>query len=141
MGNKPAWAQFSATTGTLSGTPATAGATDANILVSVDNGAQSAALSAFNISVKSAPIVGTATLSWSAPTKNIDGSPLTNLAGYVVRYGTSNTALNSKISVASATATGVEISSLSPGNWVFAVSAINAANVESQLSTIVGKKI
>jgi hypothetical protein len=142
VGNKPSWAQFSATTGTLSGTPATAGATDANILVSVDNGAQSAALSAFNISVKSAPaMVGSATLSWSAPTKNTDGSPLTNLAGFVVRYGTSSTALNSKISVASASATGVEISSLSPGNWVFAVSAINAANVESQLSTIVGKKI
>jgi hypothetical protein len=143
VGHKPAWAQFSAKTGTLSGTPSTGSATDANILVSVSNGAQSASLPAFNITVQPAPVVvaGTAILSWSPPTKNVDGSPLTNLAGYVVRYGTSSTALNSKISVASASATGVEITSLSPGNWAFAVSAINAANVESQISTIVGKTI
>jgi hypothetical protein len=143
VGNKPAWAQFSATTGALSGTPSTGSATAANILVSVSNGAQSAALPAFNIIVQPAPVVvaGTAILSWSPPTKNIDGSPLTNLAGYVVRYGTSSTALNNKISVASASATAVEITSLSPGNWVFAVSATNTANVESPISTIVGKTI
>ncbi len=146
VGNKPAWAQFSATTGTLSGTPSTgSAATDANIVVSVSNGAQSAALPAFNITVQPAPVTsvvpGTAILSWSPPTKNIDGSPLTNLAGYVVRYGTSSTALNNKLSVASASATGVEITNLSPGNWDFAVSAINTANVESRFSAIASKTI
>jgi hypothetical protein len=146
VGNKPAWAQFSATTGTLSGTPFTgSAATDANIVVSVSNGARSAALPAFNITVQPAPVTsvvaGTAILSWSPPTKNTDGTPLTNLAGYVVRYGTSSTALNNKISVASASATGVEITNLSPGNWDFAVSAINTANVESQFSAIAGKTI
>jgi hypothetical protein len=143
VGNKPAWAQFSAATGTLSGTPPTGSATAANILVSVSNGAQSAALPAFNIAVKPAPVVvaGTAILGWSPPTKNIDGSPLTNLAGYVVHYGTSSAALTNKISVASASATGVEITGLSPGNWAFAVSAINTANVESPISPIVGKTI
>ena len=146
VGNKPAWAQFSATTGTLSGSPSTgSAATDANIVVSVSNGAQSAALPAFNITVQPAPVTsvvaGTAILSWSPPTKNTDGSPLTNLAGYVVRYGTSSTALNNKISVASASATGVEITNLSPGNWDFAVSAINTANVEGQFSGIAGKTI
>jgi hypothetical protein len=143
VGNKPAWAQFSAKTGNLSGTPSTGSATAANILVSVSNGAQSAALPAFNITVQPAPVVvaGTAILSWSPPTQNVDGSPLTNLAGYVVHYGTSSTALNSKISVASPTATGAEITALSPGYWVFAVSAINTANVESPISPIVGKTI
>jgi hypothetical protein len=146
VGNKPAWAQFSATTGTLSGSPSTgSAATDANIVVSVSNGAQSAALPAFNITVQPAPVTsvvaGTAILSWSPPTKNTDGSPLTNLAGYVVRYGASSTALNNKISVASASATGVEITNLSPGNWDFAVSAINTANVEGQFSGIAGKTI
>ncbi len=142
VGNKPAWAQFSATTGALSGTPSTVGATNANILVSVSNGVQSAALPAFNITVQPAPVVPrTAILSWSPPTKNVDGSVLTNLAGYVVHYGTSSAALNNKISVASASATVLEITSLSPGSWVFAVSAINAGNVESQISTIVGKTI
>lgn len=143
VANKPAWAQFSATTGTLSGTPSTGSATAANILVSVSSGGQSAALPAFNITVQPAPVAvaGTATLGWSPPTKNIDGSPLTNLAGYVVHYGTSSAALNSKLSVASPNATGAEITGLSPGYWVFAVSAINTANVESPISPIVGKTI
>ncbi len=144
VANKPVWAQFSAATGTLSGTPPTgSAATDANIVVSVSNGAQSAALPAFNIAVQPvAPsVAGTASLSWSRPSVNTDGSPLTNLAGYVIHYGTSSTALNNKISLASASATGAEITNLSAGNWQFAVSAINTANVESQFSAIVGKTI
>jgi predicted phage tail protein len=59
----------------------------------------------------------------------------------VIRYGTSSTALNNKITVASASATGAEITNLSAGNWHFAVSAINTTNVESQFSAIVGKTI
>jgi len=144
VANKPAWAQFSAATGALSGTPSTGSvATDANIVVSVSNGAQSAALPAFNISVQPATpsVAGTASLSWARPIVNTNGTPLTNLAGYVIRYGTSTTALNNKMSVASASATGVEITNLSPGNWHFAVIAINTANVESQFSAIVGKTI
>jgi hypothetical protein len=144
VANRPAWAQFSAATGALSGTPPTGSvATDANIVVSVSNGAQSAALRAFNISVQpAAPVVaGTASLSWSRPTQNTDGSPLSNLAGYVIRYGTSTTALNNTMSVASTSATGVEITNLSAGNWQFQVAAINTANVESQFSAIVGKTI
>jgi hypothetical protein len=144
VANRPAWAQFSAATGALSGTPSTGSvATDANIVVSVSNGAQSAALPAFNISVQPATpsVPGTASLSWARPIVNTNGTPLTNLAGYVIRYGTSTTALNNKMSVASASATGVEITNLSPGNWHFAVIAINTANVESQFSAIVGKTI
>jgi hypothetical protein len=144
VANKPAWAQFSAATGALSGTPSTGStATDANIVVSVSNGAQSAALPAFNITVQPAApsVAGTASLSWSRPTQNTDGSPLSNLAGYVIRYGTNTAALNNKMSVASVSATAVEITNLSPGNWHFAVAAINTANVESQLSAIVGKTI
>ncbi len=146
VGNKPAWAQFNVTSGTLSGTPpAGSAATDSNIVVSVSNGVQSTALAAFTINVQPAPVTsavtGTAILSWYPPTKNIDGSPLTNLSGYIIRYGTNGAALNNKIAVASAGATGMEISNLSTGIWEFAVSAINTANVESPLSTIVGKTI
>ncbi len=146
VANKPAWAQFSAMTGALSGTPSTgSAATDANIVVSVSNGAQSAALPAFNITVQTAlvtpAVAGTASLTWSRPTKNANGTRLTNLAGYVIRYGTSSTALNNEMSVASASATGVEITNLSPGDWHFEVAAINTANVEGQFSAIVGKTI
>jgi len=33
---------------------------------------------------------GTALLSWTAPTENSDGSPLTDLAGYKIHYGSSH---------------------------------------------------
>ncbi len=147
VANKPAWAQFSAATGALSGTPATGSvATDANIVIGVSNGTRSTALPAFNITVQPAPAgtappAGTASLSWSRPTANTDGTPLTNLAGYIIFYGTSNTALNNQISVASANATGAEITNLSPGNWYFRIAAINMASVESQFSAMVGKTI
>ena len=145
VSDKPAWARFSAATGTLSGTPPKgSAATDANIVVSVLSGTQSASLPAFNITVEPAapPAAGTAILSWSRPTQNTDGSPLVNLAGFVIRYGTGSAALLDKqVSIASASATGAEVSNLSPGYWYFEVSAINGANVESQFSVIVGKTI
>ena len=55
VSNKPSWAQFSASTGTLSGTPAGSAATDGNIVLSVSNGSQSASLPAFSIAVEAPP--------------------------------------------------------------------------------------
>jgi hypothetical protein len=146
VANKPAWAQFSTTTGALSGTPSAGSqATDSDIVVSVSNGAHSVALPAFQITVEpastTAPVAHVAALSWVRPLENTDGSPLTNLAGYVIRYGTSATALNTQISVASPAATSVEITNLTAGSWHFQVAAINTVNVEGQFSTTVDKTI
>lgn len=64
--NQPSWASFSTSGGTLTGTPATGNAgTYANIVISVSNGTQSAALAPFSIKV-------------SAPLK-ISGSPSTQV--------------------------------------------------------------
>jgi hypothetical protein len=144
IANKPGWSQFSAATGTLSGVPAASSVgTDSGITISVSNGALSATLPQFNIAVAAAaaPAAGSATLTWAKPTQNTDGSPLTNLAGYVVRYGTSAAALSSQISIGSPNSTDVEISNLAAGNWYFEVSAINSANVESQFSALASKAI
>jgi hypothetical protein len=84
---------------------------------------------------------GTASLTWSPPTENTNGSPLTNLAGYVVRYGPSGTGLNTVLYLGSAATTSVEISNLSSGNWDFEVAAFNTANIESPFSAIVSKII
>ncbi len=89
--NKPSWLTFSATTGQLSGTPTTAGATG-NILIRVSDGKATASLAAFTITVAAAPPVstsGTATLSWTPPTTYTDGSTMSNLAGYRIHYGQS----------------------------------------------------
>jgi len=144
IANKPNWTQFSAATGNLSGVPAAGSVgTDAGITISVSDGAMSAALPQFAIAVEAAaaPAAGSATLSWAKPTQNTDGSPLTNLAGYVVRYGTSAAALSSQVSIGSANSTDVEISNLAKGNWYFEVAAINTSNVESQFSALASKAI
>ncbi len=89
IANKPTWADFDIVSGRLSGTPTDANAgAHANIVISVSDGKLSATLPAFTLTVLK-PVVGSAELTWTAPTQNEDGSALTNLAGYKVRYGTS----------------------------------------------------
>ena len=68
--NKPAWASFSASTGRLSGTPASTG-TFSNILISVSDGQASASLTAFSIAVSAAAPTN------QAPT--ISGTPATTV--------------------------------------------------------------
>ena len=50
---------------------------------------------------------GTATLVWTAPSKNNDGTPLKNLTGYVVNYGRSPGALTHRIIVSDPSAQGI----------------------------------
>ena len=131
IANKPSWATFNTSTGQLSGTPTSANAgTYSNIVISVSDGSLSATLPAFAVTVN-APVSGTATLTWSAPTLNSDGSALTNLSGYKVRYGTSPTSLTQLLDVPGAAVTGASIEGLSAGTWYFTVSSYNNTGVES----------
>jgi hypothetical protein len=141
IANKPAWAAFSSNTGRLSGTPEAADAgTYGNIVISASDGQASAKLPAFSIAANQVSM-GTATLSWQPPTQNSDGSPLTDLAGYRIRYGTASSALSNSVDVANAGVTSAVIEGLSPATWYFAVVAYNAAGVESDLSSIAQKTI
>ncbi len=141
VANMPAWAQFSAATGTLSGTP-TAGsaATDANIVVSVTNGATSASLPVFSIAV--APAIparvasGTATLSWAPPMMNTNGTPVIALTGYTIYYGTSVDTLTQSVVASGANTTSYEITGLAAGTWYFAVAADAADGTQSAMSNI-----
>jgi hypothetical protein len=62
---------------------------------------------------------------WTAPTKNCDGTALTNLAGYRVRWGKALDEL--PMTQLSYRATG-----LTPGFWWFSIAAYNTQGVESQ---------
>ncbi|HEY6454404.1 MAG TPA: putative Ig domain-containing protein [Steroidobacteraceae bacterium] len=134
--NRPKWAAFDTSTGELSGTP-TAGdsGTDANIVISVNDGAASAALAPFAIQVTPASAHGL-TLAWVAPTGNTDGEAIRNLAGYRIHYGTSPTQLNNTIDINNAGVLSYTLANLASGTWYFAVAAVNAENVESNLSSI-----
>ena len=141
IANRPAWAAFSSSTGRLSGTPAAADAgTWVNIVISVSDGQASAQLPAFAITANQVS-TGTATLSWQPPTQNADGSLLTNLAGYRIRYGTTSNALSNSVQIANPGITSAVIESLSPATWYFAVVAYNTVGVESDLSTLAQKTI
>jgi large repetitive protein len=137
--NRPAWATFSPTTGRLSGTPTTAG-THTNILIVVSDGKVSASLPAFTISVEQ-PATRSVTLSWQAPTLNEDGTPLTDLNGYVVHYGQSAGQYSETLSLPSAALTSVTIEDLVPATWYFAVKAVNSAGTQSSFSNEAWKTI
>lgn len=138
---RPSWATFSSTTGLLSGTPsASYVGTYSNIIISVSDGRVSTSLAAFSISVVDVSNGG-ATLSWTPPTSNTDGTTLTNLAGYRIAYGTSSTALTQTIQVANPGLSSYTLSSLSPGTYYFAVRAYTSSGTESSNSNVQVKTV
>ncbi|MCM2311705.1 MAG: putative Ig domain-containing protein [Steroidobacteraceae bacterium] len=139
IANAPSWASFDVVTGRLSGSPASTGSY-ANIVISVSDGTASATLAPFTINVV-APVVGSAELNWTAPTQNEDGSALTNLAGYKIRYGTSPGALNKLVDVVGAGITTATIEGLTAGTWYFSVSSYTNTGVESAPTGTVYKTI
>ncbi len=82
-----------------------------------------------------------ASLSWSAPTQNEDGSPLTDLAGYRIYYGTSASDLSKRVDVGNPAATSTVVQDLTPGTWYFAISAYTQTGAESSRSQVVSKVI
>jgi len=87
------------------------------------------------------PASGTARLSWIAPTRNEDNSPLTDLAGFRVLYGPSAATLIQTAQIESAGATSYVVSNLTPGTWFFALKAYTTHGAESALSNIASKTI
>jgi hypothetical protein len=84
---------------------------------------------------------GTATLDWTPPTENSDGSSLTNLAGYTVYYGTSPDTLTESVKVSNPGLAAYTVSNLTSGTWYFAVTSYSAAGVESIRSGVISAKI
>lgn len=72
---------------------------------------------------------GQAVLTWQPPTKNCDGSTITNLSGYILTYGQVKQEL--PLTPLSKTVTG-----LTPGFWWFSLAAKNSAGEVSQFVTV-----
>ena len=142
IANRPAWATFDTATGRLSGTPTAADVgTTSNIVISVSDGrGGNATLPAFSITVASTT-TGSATLTWTAPTENDDGSALTNLAGYRIRYGTAPTALTQTVQVANAGLTTYVVDNLAQGTWYFSMTAYTSTGLESMPTNVVSKTV
>jgi hypothetical protein len=79
-------------------------------------------------------------LAWDAPTTNADGSPLTDLAGYYVYYGTASGVYGSPVDAKNYTTDASNVvtytlTGLTPGqNYFIAVAAYDTSQNQSELS-------
>ena len=136
---QPVWASFDPADGALAGTPGPSDVGSYAVTIAVSDGSVQASLS-FALDVVQASARRT-TLSWLAPQDRTDGSPLQNLAGFRVYYGTQPDALAEVIHVVNPGATSVVVENLTPGTWYFAMTAVDAQGLESARSSVVSKSI
>jgi len=140
--HKPSWASFDTTTGRLYGTPAASNIGTYNwVQIEVLDGVYQSWLPAYTLTVSgstsSAPPTGSVTVSWMPPTENVDGSTLTNLAGYHIYYGTSQASLTNVVKVTNPGLAAYVVSNLSAATYYFAVTSVNANGTESPRSSVV----
>jgi hypothetical protein len=144
--NMPTWATFSIASGLLSGTPTTAQTgTYSNIVISVSDGQASSALAPFSIAVTAPPAPppptnSSATVSLTPPTQNTNGTPLTDLAGMTVYYGTAPASLSKSVQLGP-TQTSATIGNLGSGTWYFAAMAYATDGTQSAMTPVVSKSI
>lgn len=138
----PVWAAFDSATGRISGTPGAGNVgVYSNISITVSDGEFSATLAAFSINVVGIA-TGSATLSWTPPNENTDGSPLTDLDGYVVYWGTqSGNYANSMALDDPGITTYIVDNLLSGSTYYFATTAVNSDGLESTFSNEASKTI
>ena len=85
---------------------------------------------------------GQATVSWTPPTQNVDGTPLTTLAGYRILYGTQPTVLTQVIGLNDPTLKSYVVGPLpAPQQYYFAIRAVNSVNAESENSNVAGTTV
>ena len=133
IANQPGWSTFNSTTGEIKGTPSSSDVgVYHGVTVTVTAGTQMRAL-AFDVEVVQ---VGTSslTLSWTPPTQNEDGSPLTNLAGYRIRFGMQSGNYTSTINLDNPGLTSYVLNGLAAGTYYIVISAYNQNDVESSYS-------
>jgi len=123
-----AWPGNPGVTGAQSTGPLTATTT---YTLACTNGAGATATASVTITVAS----GSANLSWTAPTQNTNGTPVTPLSGYVIYYGQTQSQLLDTKAVSGATTTTASVTGLTAGTWYFEVAAVAADGTQSPPSS------
>lgn len=140
--NKPAWATFDATSGKLAGTPSSSYTGKfVGVRIAASDGKSTTQMAAFDITVISTDPTGVAKLAWQPPTENVDGTPLINLAGYVIRYGSSLDKLSQEVRISNPGITSSVVENLAPATWYFTVSAFTTTGAESAPSAAGSKTV
>lgn len=141
----PDWASIDSRTGLIQGTPGEADVgTTGQIIVRVWDGMAAASLPAFFITVVPAAQQGTgfAELTWTPPTQNTDGSPLSaaDVAAYRIYMGNTAASLR-RIAEVGGSTTAFKVEELDAGTHHFAVTAVSRSGIESGFSKIGSKTI
>jgi hypothetical protein len=88
------------------------------------------------------PSTSNATLSWLAPTKNTNGTALTDLRGYKIYYGTSAKQLNQQVALSNPGIQTYVVDGLSVGvRYYFTIAALASDGTESVQSPVVSETI
>ena len=85
--------------------------------------------------------VGSATLSWTPPTQNTDGSPLTDLASYKIYYGNESGNYHTSIQINNNGMTVYVVKHLPSNTYYFVMTAINSSGEESDFSSEASKQV
>jgi len=139
--NLPSWASFNASTGRISGQP-TLGDIGMyeGILIKVSDGEASDSTMTFAIRVAQSAD-GSMSLSWAPPAENIDGSTLTDLAGYYLYYGTTEGYYPNRILISNPSVSTYLVENLLPSTYYVVATAYNSAGIESNYSSVSVKTI
>ncbi len=141
MAGLPTWATFEPGNGRISGTPGDAHVgTHSGIVITVSDGQASADLGPFSVTVEAVSL-GSATLNWQPPTQNEDGTPLIDLAGYNIYWGTTPGNYPNSVRIDNPGLTTYVVENLAPGTYEFVSTAFNAAGTESRYSNVASKMI
>ena len=145
IANRPAWASFDSTSGSLTGTPSgtDVGSHD-GIAITASNGSSTTTLPTFSISVTAAPSIATTnavTITWQPPAHNTDGTIANNLAGYNIYHGPSAESMSSKVDIRNPGITSHTVSELGPGTHFFGISVYNNLGLESEMLILGSKTI
>ena len=141
MAGLPTWATFEPGNGRMSGTPGDAHVgTHSGIVITVSDGQASADLGPFSVTVEAVSL-GSATLNWQPPTQNEDGTPLIDLAGYNIYWGTTPGNYPNSVRIDNPGLTTYVVENLAPGTYEFVSTAFNAAGTESRYSNVASKMI
>jgi hypothetical protein len=120
----------------LSGAKNTGALTTDEVFALTCTGPGGTASQSATVTVASAPPTGTATLSWSPPTVNTNGTPVVPLAGYHVYYQNGASGTRQSVPVSGGNTTSFEISGLTAGTWYFEVAADAMDGTEGPPSSI-----
>lgn len=84
---------------------------------------------------------GAASLQWTMPTTQTNGTTLADLAGYRIHFGKSASTLDQTIEIRNPSLSSYVIEGLKPGTYYFAVTAFNSRNHESERSNAGMKEV